>query len=724
MPRSRFTTGGSHPTVFLNRTEQLHLITSHVALLSADPDHLKVFEIVGMGGVGKTRLLNELQGRVAAGHRTTHLLWVSLEGESSATETGPLRVIREQFHFECLLFDTALLTYWNATGQPFEVPPSSRLARSLVFKSLDVGRGMAGIPLPLTFAVDVFHAIVRKAAKLRHYREEEFEAIDSLRLDPSAIRERLPHYLGLDASRRLSPAGQTLVGFYDAYDRQTPTTVSAGAPWLREFIATIDRGVHIIATRDPIRWRDPDWQAIVQGVVVSELPDRESRELIRARLGTIAPELEDRLVQASRRIPFFLAAALDAYEMRSAEDRPINVNELPDSPDAAVAYLLNHLAPDQRTIAIALATVQVFDLGLYSHLIRALNLPLSVLLFDEFIDWFFVEELSPGLYKTHDLFTAFVRESTAHASLKQATLETATMDLLGRCGEASTAPPQTVLPLFTALLAAWRSVSTIPERSVETLVDAGYVLYDLGYWHELAAMADALRAAPDHPVSVVTDFFAALAARRTRGIPTALERFERLEPRVGCLGRHRRSVELELAYLSELSGNYARAREQFRALERLAAPFDPTNRTHLRSRLYHADMLINDGAFEPAARLLLETYEVVGYRAPLDWAELVRHRAHAFRYSLLLDVAEDLYLKAQGAALEAPALSGSSRRTSRRRCAGQTLTARFRPRAWRSRSTSALGTGSSWPSAMPPARSRWPSSASSPPHATSPLVHS
>src|ERR1700733_4779830 len=128
MPRSRFSAGGSPPAVFLNRTAQLRLIGGHVALLTDDPAHFKVFEVVGIGGVGKTRLLNEVQGRVAGAQRTTHLLWVSLEGESSATETGPLRVIREQFHFDCLLFDTALLTYWNATGQPFEVPPSSRLA--------------------------------------------------------------------------------------------------------------------------------------------------------------------------------------------------------------------------------------------------------------------------------------------------------------------------------------------------------------------------------------------------------------------------------------------------------------------------------------------------------------------------------------------------------------------------------------------------------------------
>jgi hypothetical protein len=379
--------------------------------------------------------------------------------------------------------------------------------------------------------------------------------------------------------------------------------------------------------------------------------------LIRARLGTIEPRLEDHLVGASRRIPFFLEAAIDAYAFRADIAEPVEVSDLPSSPDSAVAYLLEHLTSEQRTIAIALASVQVFDSGLYLHLIRALHLPLSALQFDEFIEWFFVEDLSPGLYKTHDLVTEFVRASSTDARTRQASLDAATLHVLLRCQDDLRSTP-TLLALFGAVIEGWSSTEAMSSRSVEALIDAGYLLYDAGYWNELASIAPAMAGEDDHPVAVASEFFAALAARRTEGTGRALDLFEHLEDRASALGRHRRSVDLEIAYLSELSGNYARARHEFGRLDRMATPFDPTDRTHLRSRLYHADTLLMDGRFHDASRLLLEAYEALGHRGRLDWAELVRHRAHVFRFSFRLDTAEDLYLQAMPAAADAPAVLG------------------------------------------------------------------
>ncbi|HEX8102590.1 MAG TPA: hypothetical protein VF533_08265 [Solirubrobacteraceae bacterium] len=661
MPRSEYSSARRAPTVFLNRYEELRLVGSHVDLLRADPTHFKVFEVIGLGGVGKTRLLQEMRRRTAELSPTGHLIWVALEAEAFATETGPLRAIREQLPFDCLLFDTALLTYWNSTGQPFQVSPASRVAQSLIFKSVEAGGGVAGIPLPLTFAADVWRSIGRHMTKRRHYQQQDFEAIDELRLDPSAIRARLPHWLGVDIRRRLDLNAQTLVVFYDGYDKQSPATLSANAPWLRELTGTVDRGVHVIAARERLRWNEADWGSIVQTVIVDDLPEPEARDMIRSRLGVLAPELERRLLDASNRIPFFLEAAIDAYDIQSQGAGPPALDALPSSPRTAVSHLIDHLPEGQRSVAIALATVQTFDAGLYRHLVRALNLPISVLELEDCLAWFFVEPVSPGLHKTHDLLTAFVRASPVEAGDREASLVAATTYLLTRSAD-NRDQADAILPILRGLIAGWRSVATMPIGSTEALLDVGYRLHDLGYWQELATTLPSRRedgaVAADHPAVVAAEFFSALAARRTTGVGDALERFERLEPRLSVLGRHARSARLEAAYLSELAGNYGRARSEFARLSRGAQPFDPTDRTHVRSRLYHADMLSNDGLFQDASRLLLEAYEFVGHRAPLDWAELVRHRGHAFRFSFLHDQAADLYRLAIQAAADAPALAG------------------------------------------------------------------
>jgi hypothetical protein len=657
VPRSQFSSARERSAIFLNRSSELRVVRGHVELLREDPRHLRVFEVVGLGGVGKTRLLNELWRTASEGHRPQQLLWIPLEAEASATETGPLRAIREQLGFDCLLFDTALLTYWSGIGQPFQVERGGRLASSLAVKTAEVGSTLAGLALPLSFAVDVYRAVGRRLTRVRHYQQEEFEAIDDLRRQPGALRARLPHYLGLDLVRRLEPAGQSLVAFYDAYDKQSPATVAGGAPWLREFIGTLDRGVHVISSRERLRWT-PDWEPVTERVAVGSLPEVEARELVRARLGSVPPAVEGRLLTASRRIPFFLEAAAAAYESRAAGGRTVDPDDLPSSPDDAVAYLLDHLTLERRRIAVALAAVQFFDAATYAHLLRALHLAGSVPDFDDFVAWFFVEQAGPGLYKTHDLLTAFVRASVADDATRRAALEAAADHLRARIHVDGVQAADTVLPLLGAAIAGWAASEEMPTRSAEALVDAAYRFYDAGYWNELGAISPTRGDRDDHPGAPIAEMFAALAARRTTGVERALELFERLEPRAGALGRHERSVALEVAYLAELAGNYGKAREDFRRLAERSTPFDPTDRLHLRARLYHADMLIMDGAFTEGSRLLLETYEQVGHRSPVDWAELVRHRAHAFRFSLLTEEAEDLYAQALRSAADAPALVG------------------------------------------------------------------
>ena len=161
---------------------------------------------------------------------------------------------------------------------------------------------------------------------------------------------------------------------------------------------------------------------------------------------------------------------------------------------------------------------------------------------------------------------------------------------------------------------------------------------------------------PEHPITIVLGLFRGLVARRSTGVGRAIELLDTLAPRLEILGRRQLSAEVEIAYLNELAGDYRRARVEFARLNRRAKPFDPFDRGQLRSRLYHADMLIMDGQFHEGSRLLVDAYEKVGARAPLDWAELVRHRAQALRFSFMLEDAVDLCEQAILAATDAPAM--------------------------------------------------------------------
>lgn len=664
-PRSQFSFGvRKQEGPFRDREPQLARIGTHLDTLTTDPEHLKVLEVVGVGGAGKSRLLKHVHE--GSGGDSGRVVFVSLEEERATTETGPLIEIRRQLGIDCLLFDTALLAFGRASGQQFPKAQSEGLGNSIVVSLLETANSVgAFLPvLPLGTAIEVFRRLKRSGVKLSRYTPEQFEDIDSFGNESGEIRARLPHWLGLDL-KQSTDSTRRLVAFYDGYDRQSRQTKRAKALWLREFIGTVNHGVHLISTRDELRWDPEDWGGTVETVKVEELPEAEAAQMILAGLGTIPPAHRDHLLEASGRLPFFLNTVIEVYE-QARKAGTVELEDLPSSPRGAVEYLLEHLDLEEQELALALATVQVFDEDIYAGLVQRLNLDPSLLRFEEFLDWFFVEEISPdgaerAVYKTHDLLTAYIRDADKYTSDRRRCLEAATEALLLHCGDGSRGLARGVLLVLRAVIGGWESVGRMPVSAVETLIDAVYLLYDAGHWNALALIvSDADRESPS-AIASVSSFVDALVARRIDGIPTGIGKFEAMTERADDLGRHQHSIELELGYLREISGDYAGARILFHRLFEATAHFDPTDRTQRRSRMYHADMLIQDGSFPEAARLFQETYERLGTGAIVDKGEMMRLRGHAYRFSFMCEQAVEIYLDAMEMATEAPALAAKLR---------------------------------------------------------------
>jgi tetratricopeptide (TPR) repeat protein len=650
-PESSF----QRPGEFLDREKELATLDAELDRQRHTPRLLRVCEITGVGGMGKSRLLDELRAHAKKSPlKIDHVALVSLEGELSSTEVGILNRLRQEVGIECHLFNAAVQRYWRAVGQPVPASSPTRIERSILGRGVEVGGVVAGVPLPINFAAQVWGKLSEQGEKRQRYKKYEFTEIDEIREEPQELRAILPRCLALDIQRALAASGKSLAIFYDSYEKQG--TSEEGAPWLQEMISTLGRGMHVIASREPLKWPKAKWKRHTVSVKVTKLPEKESREMLQQRLGKLEDPIEERLLEISRRTPFYIESAIRLY-LDLAEEKEVEVTDLPSTPKGAVTKLLDHRRAPQRALATALATGRVFDRNLYQHMADVLNVELAVLHYQDFIDSFLTEHVSGTLYKFHDLLTDAVRESPAEKALRGVALEAATDHLWARCQERGRTEPDTVLALLRGALEGWASLNEVPRRSVEALIDIGYVLYDAGFSNELMALASKHKRRQRHSITLVLDFLEAVSTRRIAGVEAGIKRFERLRNRKRRLGRHLHSLELELAYLRELRGNYPRARSDFLRLARQAEPFDPTNRTQLRALLYHGDVLTMDGRFREGSRVLQETYEAVGHRDIVNWGELVRHRAHAYRFSFLLEEAASFYLLALRKTPDAPVLT-------------------------------------------------------------------
>ncbi len=646
---------------FFNRTSESGIIDEQVALLGALPARFVVLEVTGQGGVGKSRFLEQTSDRLAARADPPKLLRVKLDDEISMTAIAPLLVIRNQLTIDCYLFDSAVLTYWFAMHQQRQTIGQDG-TNSLAVRTLKAEGEVGQDLLPPDFAAMLFSNIARDDALRLGYSGGEFTQIDALREHTGDLFALLPKYLGLDIARRLrNPNERRLVFFYDGYEKQSVRTLAGRAQWLRTFIDAVHSGIHLIAVRDPLGWNATELGDHVVPIPLGELPDAECRRMIRRALGDLERDVEDRLVAGSKSVPFYLRALIDVFRAEFRQHGAVRVGDLPERPPAVVEHFLDHLSPSAYSLALMLAALQYFDEPLYAHLVHSAGLPVDIIGMNDFVEWFFVEDVGAGLYKTHDLLTEEVRDSSRFAHGVTDALRSAAVNLEVRTNEMPSVGAQRLPQLFNALVEGWQGIKGMRSDDAEQLIDIGYNLYDAGYWHGLIQLPGIAPDGGSHPARVSAQYFAALATRRTMGPVRALERLTPLAPMRKTMGRHAASFDIEMAYLREISGDYAYARSEFRRLNDEAAPYDPVIRAHRRARLYHADMLTMDGELAEANELLAEASELLESSSSLDRAEMIRHRGHVYRFSLEFRAAEERYAVALEASGDSPSMKGKLR---------------------------------------------------------------
>ncbi len=645
---------------FFDRAEESARVDDAVDLLDGAERRMVVFEVFGIGGIGKSRFLRQTLDRLATrSRRPVAMVWVALDDEASSTPVGPLTAIRGQLTFDCPLFDTAMVRYWAGMDRPGlpDLPADSSSA-------LDLARpdptDAHPIPLPADFGRQVFDSLKPRTRQLG-YRSDEFALIDEQRAEPDQLHRRLPELLGTDIARRMrNPAARRVVVCYDGYERQSANTIADHAPWLQRLLLTVDAGVHLIAGRERLGWEGGQFGDRLRSIELRGLPEAECRRMIRRDLGDLDREVEDHLIQASGNVAFNVRALIHVCREEMHRRGHVRIDRLPAGPPAVVDHFLDHLPSGSRTLAQMLAAVQYFDESLFEYVAGEIGPSTGTMAMADFADWFFVAEVGGGVYKTHDLLTTAVRQAGRVDRRTSDTLRHAARHLVVRTRELPQIGAEWMPQLFHALVEGWQAMEDVPQTDTEQLIDIGYQLYDAGQWRGLRQLPGQSEAS-QQPAKVVARYFAALSTRRVDGPVRGLELLDTLQPLRQVLGRHAASFDIERAYLGELRGDYAFARQEFARLNAEADPFDPSRRDHIRARLYHADMLIMDGAFGKANQLLAEAYDLLEAGSLLDRAELMRHRGHAYRFALQFAAAESCYERALLEAQESPSMSAKLR---------------------------------------------------------------
>lgn len=356
---------------FVDREAVLARFTAELGRVGRGP---RVLNLVGVGGIGKSRLLRELCERTGQGARSVVL---DLQVPVLRQQEDALAVLRAELgrqDVEFDRFDIAYAVLWqrlhpqmqlDRSGLPF-VDESELLTQVL--------GDAAGLPVFATALglVRLVERLTWTAKRRRRIRQDE----TLRRLDSLSVADLADAVTFLFAEDLREASGeQPFVLFIDTYEAMVPTRGRGRRPaaadvWLRDLVAQLDRGLVVVASREPLRWEvnDPLWTDYLSTVELEGLPMAARLELLSSS-GIVDNAQQRVIAAASAGLPFYLNLAVDTGV--GSQDEPARLV----SGEEILQRFLAHVDSDDIRMLELLSFPRTFDYGVFGGLAGAFDLP-------------------------------------------------------------------------------------------------------------------------------------------------------------------------------------------------------------------------------------------------------------------------------------------------------------------------------------------------------------
>ncbi|MCX9191421.1 aminoglycoside phosphotransferase [Carbonactinospora thermoautotrophica] len=404
-PRFRRVAGIRRP--FVDREGALRAFDEELAAVGNRP---RVLNITGIGGIGKSRLLREFQDRVGESCRTALL---DLQLPPLRQQDTALAVLRSQLGAQGIRFDRYDIAYtalWQRLHPHLKI---SREQLPLIDESEVLGQildGAAGVPVFGT-VVGLLRLLDGAPGRLRRWRrlreDPTLRELDSL--SGSDLVDAVT-FLFAEDLRAATEKRKPYVLFVDAFEALLGENVRAGRTaavdgWLRDLIVQLDRGLVVVASREPLRWEayNRGWSEFIRTFALDDLPMSARLELLEAS-GVADPDERMEIARASAGVPFYLHLALDTRQQHA--DRAVATAV---SREEILERFLQHVDPQEVRFLELLSVARTFDFEIFAAIAQKFRLPGHRMAWESLTSYSFVYPAGPHQVQLHQLMVAALR---------------------------------------------------------------------------------------------------------------------------------------------------------------------------------------------------------------------------------------------------------------------------------------------------------------------------
>lgn len=624
---------------FVDREEIRDLVLNEVSR-SNSSSYFKVLEIYGFGGMGKTRLLEELDSIIRQTQPDRKVIRVSFEIYKNHQIVNNLSVIRKKLDFTCLFFDYALTTLWDRIGM-YELcndllPKIHNEILTAFLDTISTYIPDNSIKIPsvenILKLMDVF---LSKIQNLKH--KNILQSIP--RLSDIQIIERMPTYLGIDIIRHFDISNESIIFMFDAYIQSKP--YSESNEWLLHLISHIRQGLFIITGREKLLWEDSEHDILPYEL--KKYPVTEARKYLQNYINDA--DIIETIINCTDCIPIYVDLAVDVYQ-REYNINPSNIIDKTLFSDRGnlVKHFINHLKPEWQECILYLSVIRVFNKAIYQQLIIDLHLPTSFADYTELtqISLAKYSEKSDHLFKIHDVFcnnasrilTSEVKLEIFHSYIKYFEYRGVYFD--------NNITESDVVVLFNNLLRLEIELSKeniISEHDIERTLNIFFVLQDMRM--RFSVMQP--KSAYSQRINDLLYFLNGILAKQdsTRESVALLEQV--CSP--SNFGKHIMSYNIVYKYNKSLMGQYSDLKHALYSYNDILSDADSSMWYYTRIKFYIADYQTMDGDFFDA----LTSLTTMKNNIPNDilnrdkLLHLYRYIGHIYRFNMFIDKAVSSY---------------------------------------------------------------------------------
>ena len=638
--------------VFVDRSDIRKYILHEIEHKMQNKDYFNVVSIYGMGGIGKSSLLNEIRKEVLALNRKYRFLNISFEVENSKQYIESLIKICNAYDKPCILFSYAAMLYWERTSiLQLNTQFIKKLESSFLTDLFDVACEISGdswlekinissIP-SISNILNCVGNLIYKIKQIPY-----LSAMEKIRkMTNDEILGQLPVLLGNDIfhNEYIQEQNTPLICFFDSYQQSIP--YSESIEWLLQLIGAIHRGLFIVTSRERLLWSDKEHD--IYPYELNSYPEAEAEKYLSMYIRPEDQKLIPLIIANTQCVPIYIELAISIYQKEILCDPYTLVDKaLFEDRNALAIRFINHLKPEWQEVIINLAIVRVFNKNIFCHIIRAHNINCPFYDYDEIVNVSLMRyiENTKSLIKIHEVFCSNVARILPPNHIVSVLDSYLDYIILRQSYKETDDLISILLTLFINILHIEQDFSVyidIPICIIEKTLDLFFMLSDIKVAFTPVEPDEDNNSNINQMI-----FFIDAILYKSSSTKKAIKYLNKITDSK-LFGRHKISYDIFRKYTLSLSGDYESLRKSLEKYRIQLSESDKIYWYYMQIELYTVDFYNMDGKFIDSYQILnnLEEQLTGSIFSADNFYQIHRYKGHLFRFNLFFDKAVEEYEK-------------------------------------------------------------------------------